>query len=177
MEKKGLKIVDGVPHYDVRELNAGDTITVGQMIAKVTGDNRLQNALLTGEQNVIMAAGISCLMDRVPREIALWAASLVLVDEGYDIDDYIKRDREEAQKEDRLPTPIGNLRAKMEDDIFKEMNSYPVGAYMDIITELFERPSFEDFLVSSSQFGKAVSSLSGRFSKKSKKTGTGKTKK
>ncbi len=181
-ENAGVTTVDGVTTYNVRELNAGDTRTVGQMVAKVTGDSRLQNAMMTGEQNVIIMAAVACVMERVPRDLALWCSKLINVYDKYNIDTYIAEERKAVEQDikdgvNRLPLNTGELRAKMENDIIDEMDGLPVGAYMDIIGELFERESFNDFLVSSSQFGKAISNLSSKFANQPSKRGGGKTKK
>jgi hypothetical protein len=72
---------------------------------------------------------------------------------------------------------VGDARFKMEEDIVTAMDAYPVGAYMDILAELMERDSFDDFLVSSSQLGGAISKLSSKLQNRSKKGSGSKTKK
>ncbi len=173
--KKGLTLVDGEKTYKVRELNAGDTRTVGSMIATVTGDPRLQSAVMSGEENVMIMSAVACVMDRVPRQLALWCASLIGIQEAYNVDDYIRREREAALLEDRDTATVGELRYRMEEDIIAEIDAYPAGAYMDIIAELLDRDSFDDFLVSSSQLGAAISKVSTKLRNRSKKGSAGKT--
>ena len=161
---RGFEVVDGERKYRLRELNAGDERTVGAMVAKVTGDPRIQNAVASGEQNVILLAVVSALLERVPREIALWCASLVGETEGFKLKDYRKQEREEARDEDRLPAPEGELRYRMEEDIIEKMDSYPSGTYLDIVAEVIESPGFEGFLASSSRLGTAAQRAFARFS-------------
>lgn len=173
----GLNYENGEPKYRVRDLQAGDTRRVGAMIARVTGDPRIQSAVSVGEQGVIVMSVVACLLDQVPIDLALWCASLIGVTEKYDIQDYVRAERQLAQQENRQMNDMGYIRMQMESDIVDEMDRYPVGAYMDILNELMQRPTFDDFLASTSQLGKAITSVSSRFQKQSKNGSRSKTKK
>jgi hypothetical protein len=173
-----MQVIEGEKPYRLRPLNAGDERKVGAMVAKVTGDPRIQNAVASGEQGVIILAVISSLLDRASHEVALWCASLVGEDQSVpDIKEYRAEEREKAQAENRRPAPEGELVYRRELDIIERMDAYPSGTYMDIISDVTEHPSFDGFLTSSSRLGTGMMKLSKRFQKPSKNGSRSKTKK
>jgi hypothetical protein len=169
-EHAGLQIIDGEKKYRVRELNAGDTRKIGAMISRVTGDPMVINAMASGDENQMMLAFATALMEKTPRDLALFTASLVGEDRGMDLDEWVKNEREKAAKEEppRMVT-VNEARMKMEDEILGRMDAYPVGAYIDIIMEVMEKDSFDDFLTSCLGLSSAMREFSTRFQKQSKK--------
>lgn len=161
-------VIDGEEKYRVRDLKAGDVRKVGGMVAKVTGDARIQNAVASENQKVVAMAVAACLLDRVPRDVALFCASLVGEDDNFDLKEYRKEEREQAKAEQRLPAPDGEIRYRMEEDIIEKVDSYPVDFYTDVIGEVMEKPSFDDFLASSARLGTAAQKGFSRFLKPSK---------
>lgn len=158
-----LKVIEGEKPYTVRRLNAGDSKRVGAMLAKVTGDPRLTNALASGEQSVILAAAVAVLLEKVPRDISVWCADLTGITKKYDFKEYRKAARAEAKEENLLPPTDEQIRYAMEEEIIEEMDSFPVNAYVDIVHEVMERDEFNDFLLSCQQFGETAKMLSSRF--------------
>lgn len=176
--KTGLYVdEDGKKHYKVRDLDAGDTMKIAGMMAKVTGDPRIQNAVASGEQGVIVMSVAACLLDRVPRDYQLLCADVLGVSDGYSIDEYMKRERQEAVAEDRPERSVGIIRNQMEEDIIKEMNTYPADVWLKIPTTLAYRDNIDDFLTSCWEFGQAMQSVSTRFRKPSKNGTSSRTKK
>jgi hypothetical protein len=177
-EVAGMIQADDAPRaYNLRELNAGDERVVGGMVAKVTGDPRIQNAVASGEQMVIVLAIASALLERVSREIALWCASLTQEDKGFKLKEYRKEERAEAMEEGRLPAPEGEVRFRMEEDMIDKMDSYPSGTYLNIMADVIESPGFEGFLGSSRRLGTAAQKGFERFQTPSKNASTSLTKK
>jgi hypothetical protein len=169
---------DGTKNYKVRELHSGDTRVVGAMAATLTGDPMVINAMASGDENQMFLAFATALLEKTPRELALWCASLVGEDRGEDVDEWLKNEREKALKETppRVVT-AGEARRKMEDAILVRMDSYPVGAYMDILTEVINKPSFEDFLDSCLGLTSAIREFSTRYRKQSKNGSKSRSKK
>ncbi len=177
VEKKGLTVVEGEKKYNVRQLTAKDTMTVGQMIAEVVGDQRIQNAVLTGEQSVIGMTIGAALLDRTPRKLALFCADMVGIADAYDLDEYLKKLRGEMDLETGQQVNVNYARTRMEDDIIEEIGSYPPSAYLDIMREIAEQDGIGDFLVSAKQLGTAMSSAFSKLQKPSKNGSASKTKK
>lgn len=164
-----FSVIDGEKEYRIRELNAGDTREVGAMIARVTGDPRIQNAVASGEQGVIVMAVISSLLERASHDFYLWIAKLIGEDKNVDsIKEYRKKAQAEARKENVLPPPEGEIRLEREYDIIERIDNYPPSAPLDIIQEVIERPTFDRFLTSCSQLGTAAMKASERFRSPSK---------
>jgi len=151
------------PYKDIREMNAKDTQAVASMIAKVTGDPRLQNAVSSGDQSLILMTLVACLMDRAMRELALLVADLVGLSDGYSMKEYRRAERALAREENRLPDADADIRRAMEDDILEELGSYPPNVHIDVATEIMTRPSFDGFLASTKQLAAATQSISSRF--------------
>ncbi len=172
---KAIQADDFTRPYKLRELNAGDERTVGAMIARVTGDARVNNAIASGDQNVIILAVVSALLEKVPREISLWCASLVGEDKEPKLKEYRKEERKEARDEGRLPAPEGEIRYWWEEEIIEKMDSYPSGTYLNILADVLSSPGFEGFLASSSRLGTAARIAFSRFSNLSGKNGTSPT--
>lgn len=158
-----MEAIDGGKKFRIRDLTAGDERVVGAMIASVTGDPRVQNAVASRDEALIMMSIAACLLERVPRQIALWCASLIGEEENFDIKEYRKEERKLAEKEGRRAAPDGEVRYEMEEDIVKKMDSYPSGTYLEIIAEVMEAPGFDGFLASSWHLSTATKSLSERF--------------
>jgi hypothetical protein len=164
-----FQVIEGEKPYRIRELNAGDTREVGAMIARVTGDPRIQNAVASGEQGVIVMAVISSLLERASHDVYLWIAKLIGEDKNVPtIKEYRKEEQKEARSENRLPAPEGEIRLNREYDIIERIDNYAPQVPLDIIQEIIERPTFERFLTSCSQLGTAAMKASERFRSPSK---------
>lgn len=166
----------GEVEYRVRDFTAFDAMPIGEMVSKVTGDPNVIAAMASGDQMQIILAFATTLLDKMPRKLFLLCADFVGEARGYDIEEYVKREMEESQKENRRQRTVGELRTKMEDDILEKFKQYPGGAVPTIIREVIEKPGFDDFLKSSSALGTGIQKAFERFQTKSQKS-TGSRKK
>lgn len=154
--------------YEVRLLRTKDEFRVGGMLAKVTGDGRLQHAFASESTTLMVSSSIAVLLDRMPRELMLFCADLIGITR--DFKEEKKRDAKEAEEEGRAPLNEAELKTKLNDEILEEYGEYPTGTTGRIITEIIEREDFDDFLSSSAQLAKVAGKV---FSKLQTNTSNG----
>lgn len=173
-----LTAIDGDKPYSVRELNAGDTREVGAMIARVTGDPRIHNAVASGEQLVIVMAVVSALLERAGHDVYVWIAKLLGEDKHVEpVKTYRRRLQAEARSAGFMPPNEAEVRLEREYDIIERIDNYPPNVPLDVIHEIIERPSFDHFLASCSQLGTAAQKASERFRSPSKNDSDSQTEK
>ena len=83
--------------YTIRKLRDGDTYRVVGMLGSVMGDDNLRWAVTTGDQNMMMFAGVAALFQNAPREIQLLCADLI--GEKGDIERHRREDAERQARE------------------------------------------------------------------------------
>lgn len=147
------------------------------MLASVIGDQRITQALGTGEQSVIMMSIAAVLLDRAPRQLSVIIAELIGIYDNYDFDKYRKKARAEAQKENLLPPPDEQIRYYMEEEIIAELDQYPADTYLRVIQEVMEQDEFDDFLKRCRSFWNTATALSSKFQSLSNASSASKTKK
>lgn len=147
------------------------------MLASVIGDQRITNALSTGEQSVIMMSIAAVLLDRAPRQLSVIVAELIGIYDSYNFDKYREKARKEAQKENLLPPPDEQVRYYMEEEIIAELDRYPADTYLRVIQEVMEQDEFDDFLKQCISFWNTARMLSSKFQSLSNVSSGSKTKK
>lgn len=172
-----MQVIEGGKPYTLRKLKSHEERKIGEMVAKVTGDPRVQNAVASGDQGVTVLAFISAILDRAVDDLAVLCADLIGETSGYDLDARVEQEQEKARAEGRFPVSAQEIERRMNREIVAKMDNYPTGTYMDIISDVIEAPEFDNFLASTSRLTGAATKLSEKLQKPSKKGSGGRTKK
>lgn len=98
--------------YTVRELRDGDSYRVAGMLGEVIGDDGIAWAASTGQQNMVMFAGVAALFRNAPREIQLFCADLIGI--GGDRARIVREDEERQAREVRARREWAERRAEAE---------------------------------------------------------------
>lgn len=174
--------------FTIRDLRNGDTFTVGAMLAKVMGDDNLRWAASSGDNTVMMMAGLGAVLTHAPRDVQLFCADLIGIKRDFkdakkaamdryadqlkegQAQDARRRDAEVRGKDfDEPPVLIDrvtdeSVRHEIEEEILEEFAFYPPGTAQLILTEVLEREDFVPFVHSSMRLAEAARGLSGKFS-------------
>lgn len=153
---ENLTVIEGEKSYTVRKLNNGDTRRVAAMVAKVSGDPRLTQALASNDQMLMLSQGLAVCLEFLPEDITLFVANLIGKTKHHDFGKYMAEVRaEERDNNMRYAQPEQEAKRRQETAILDEMDEMPFGTNEDVLVEVMERDDFDAFLVSFSRLKEA----------------------